>query len=685
MLVHAQGLAEDVVSTGVADWEVKALGGYSFSPPVATGWTGVGARTLIDGRRFDWGYERGDGESWLAVATLGPAAIKSVAGEALTPWKLRPATLPAMRDTLRSIPKVRYATHGTSPDALHATPVDLSRHLSDAAARWTAMLAGHSPVTIPPHSMLRVILDWDDYVCGYGDLTVTGGNGATIATLWAESLYEAPVDGGVAQRLSHKGDRDQIDGKLFLGMGATFTADGGRRRTFSPLWWDAGRYVAIDITTADDELTIHSYSVRETGYPFDFISTFDASDSRLTGLIPASLRTLEMCSHETYMDCPYYEQLMYVGDTRLQALTTYVMTRDARLAKKSVELFDASRSSDGWTTSRYPSRRWQQIPPFSLWWVCMVHDYAMWRGDLQFVRDRMPGVRAVLDAARAFIRADGLFECPPGWNFVDWVRGHGWEKGIPPGGHGNFGVKGSVNWQAVLAFQAGAALERLFDESALHERNVETARQITAAATRAFWDDARGLLAEDLDGKYFSEHAQCLAVIADALDSLQRQRLMKELLHAGEGILAPCSVYFTHYLFEACRLTGNIAGMIDRLGLWFGFPQLGLKTVLESPEPSRSDCHAWGAHPVFHFYASILGIRPVKPGMQAIHIEPQLGPLDWARGQIPHPAGGQLAVQIRKAKSGRLEGHVSVPPGVTASIQINGSCTSWSDREHHFS
>jgi alpha-L-rhamnosidase len=97
LLLLAEGLFEDVLSTGVAPWETKKLGGYSFSPPVASGWTGVGARTGIDGRQFDWGYELGDGEGWLPVSTLGPAAIKSVAGEAVTPWKLRPAALPAMR------------------------------------------------------------------------------------------------------------------------------------------------------------------------------------------------------------------------------------------------------------------------------------------------------------------------------------------------------------------------------------------------------------------------------------------------------------------------------------------------------------------------------------------------------------------------------------------------------------
>ena len=48
----------------------------------------------------------------------------------------------------------------------------------------------------------------------------------------------------------------------------------------------------------------------------------------------------------------------------------------------------------------------------------------------------------------------------------------------------------------------------------------------------------------------------------------------------------------------------------DRMSLWLNLKTLGCKTMLEMPEPSRSDCHAWAAHPVYHYLASILGIRP---------------------------------------------------------------------------
>ncbi|MCK4982730.1 MAG: hypothetical protein KAS17_07380, partial [Victivallaceae bacterium] len=133
-----------------------------------------------------------------------------------------------------------------------------------------------------------------------------------------------------------------------------------------------------------------------------------ASDKSLTSFFPTSWRTMEMCSHETYMDCPYYEQLMYVGDTRLEVLVNYVMTSDDRLPRKALKCFDWSRMTSGLTRSRYPCRYVNLIPPFSLWWICMTHDYFMWRDDPDFVRSLLPGIDAVIAHFHPHVCDDNL-------------------------------------------------------------------------------------------------------------------------------------------------------------------------------------------------------------------------------------------------------------------------------------
>ena len=134
-------------------------------------------------------------------------------------------------------------------------------------------------------------------------------------------------------------------------------------------------------------MTLERCGFLETRYPLEMESRFRSSDPRLDAITPLALRSLQMCAHETYMDCPYYEQMMYVGDTRLEALTTYAISRDDRLPRKALVLFGLSRLPDGLTQARYPSRDVQVIPPFALWWVGMVYDYALWRSDRPSSRD----------------------------------------------------------------------------------------------------------------------------------------------------------------------------------------------------------------------------------------------------------------------------------------------------------
>lgn len=671
-LLLAEGALAGQLTTGVGPWEFKALAGYSFSiRKRGQEFMSVGSNVGIDGGAFAWGFERGEGAGWSAAPVVGNSAVFPHFAEQPTGWKLRPALLPAMLDRPTRAGTARHVqdTPAVSKDVLEASVVRQAEHLANEADAWQRLINGHESLTIPPFTRRRVIVDLEQYFCAYPQLVVTGGAGATFRVSWSEALYshDAASPKGTYQ-VRFKYNRNEIEGKCFLGVGDTFQPDGGAQRMFEPLWWQAGRYVELAVETGAHALTLDAFSFLETRYPYDLRAEFTSSDARLSDdVAPVALRTLEMCSHESYMDCPYYEQLMYVGDTRLEVLTTFVTTPDDRLPRKAVLLFDLSRWSlpNGLATSRYPSRITQSIPPFSLWWVAMVHDRAMWRGDLAFVRLLMPGVRAVLDAFVRTINAEGLIQAPPGWNFVDWVPG--WERGVPPGGVA--GVNGSINFHAAWVFKQAAELETFVGEPELAARAARYAGSIGQASNQTFWDESRGLYSEDAGHTAFSEHTQCLALLGQNVDTTRHSRVVQGLMSATD--LARTTIYFTHYLFETFRLLGRMDKLFERLELWFNLKTLGFKTAFESPEPSRSDCHAWSAHPVFHYFATFLGVRPATFGFETVTITPQFGPLKWMRGSLPHPRG-ELSVDA-KHDAGKLTGTITLPPGVSGTLVWNGA------------
>jgi hypothetical protein len=416
------------------------------------------------------------------------------------------------------------------------------------------------------------------------------------------------------------------------------------------------------VHTADEPLTLNRLALHETRYPLQSASHFSSSDDRLSTLYTIALRTLQMCSHETYMDCPYYEQLQYIGDTRLDALITYAISNDDRLPRQALRAFDISRINSGLTQSRYPSRVRQIIPPFSLWWVAMVHDFAMWRNDPPFVRSLMPGVRAVLEAYRQFIDDRHLLGPIPGWNFGDWIKA--WPNGTPPDGRD--GISGMLNWQLALVLKQAAELEEFLGEADLAHRDRALSGQICDSLNALFWNQSRGLYADDLAHKSFSEHSQSLALLSGRVPADRRESVINGLLNP-EG-LHRATVYFSHYVLDALHAAGQGDELVRRLDGWFGHFDLGMKTMLEQPEPSRSDCHAWGSHPIYQYYASILGIRPASPGFGSVVISPELGSLDWAAGEMVHPAG-MIAVRVDRVGAG-LRANVKLPAGLAGKLRL---------------
>jgi alpha-L-rhamnosidase len=643
----ADGSADADWSTGLAPWEARRIDGYAFADHFNT----------IDGHLYPWGIELGQGDGWTR-AEVNARASTSFPTD-LYPFRLMaPATLPRMLRRPVEAGKVRFVEDIAYVADFLQHRVDAGHHLPEIAGPITALIEGRAPLRIPARKKYRAIIDLENYFCVYLRLVTSQGRDARITITWAEALFEK-LDYLVPY--GPKGNRNEIENKLFAGFTDDFLLDGGANRAYAPLWWQAGRYIELKIETQDEDLVIDQLSLEETRYPLEAESTFTASDQRLPQLMPILLRTLQANAHETFFDCPYYEQLNYTGDTLIDCLGVYAITHDVRLVRKSLQLFHDSRLPDGLTQSRFPSRALQVIPPFSLLWVSMVRNHAWWRGEKDLIRTLLPGARGVLDAHLLHVNSHDLLKNLRGWNFLDWVGK--WQDGVPPNG-GQGGVSGPLNWLFVYALQAAVELETFAGEPELAARYQRLAQAHARATEAAFWNEERGLFADDLDHRRFSEHAQCLAILGGRADAQKTARAAAALTRAPD--LERSTIYFAHYLFETLRVTRQPDPLFHRLEDWLKLRSQGFVTTPEAPEPARSDCHAWGAHPLFHFYATILGIRPAAMGFAQIDIRPQLGPLQTAQGRMVHPAGW-IEVDLRRAGD-QLHGTVTLPEGVTGTF-----------------
>jgi hypothetical protein len=655
-VVQGDGPGEDMADTD-ASWQCAAEPGHQPWPEgmralreEAHQYVVVGPGERLDAAQYDWDWAKlpepgAPAGRWKAAVVSAPATPRSIRvgpGYQLTPdgRLLVPDELPPME--YRPVP---------------AGGVVKAEGLAPEAGFPEAGLA-----RIPAHAKATLLLDRKTLVTAYPELTFSGGKGASVRLGYQEALLEP----GEPWR---KGHRDVFEGKRFLGYQDEVRPDGGSGRVFHSLWWRTWRYLKIDVETADEPLTLDRLVAHFTGYPFEERGRFDAGDPALARLWEVGWRTARSCAHETYVDCPYYEQLQYVGDTRIQALISYAVAGDDRLARQAIDSFERSRRSEGITYSRYPSAPQQFIPPFSLLWVGMVHDFWTWRDDPAFVRRQLPGTRTVLEWFTAHIRPDGLVGRVPWWNFVDWCDD--FEAGVPP--EDADGGSTLLTLQLVGALREAADLESALGEPDRAVRYRKLADASTDAVRRLAWDVGRGLLADTPAKLRFSQQGNILAILAGALPPGQDGVVLNRVLSlprpsiraAGgqPGGVAKASVYFRFYLARALEKLGQADRYLPELEPWREMVDVGLSTFAEIPDAgTRSDCHAWSAHPNYDLLRLVAGIKPAAPGFATVRIEPHLGTLSHLDASLPHPRG-PVTVSYRR-DGAALEAKVMLPPGL---------------------
>jgi hypothetical protein len=641
-LVHGESEAERIADTD-ASWEVEQEAAVTALSPDVSGYYAAEPGERLDGAAFDWNWnsESSPSPRWAKAEILSPASRRGET-DSHNSWWLVPDPLPPME--MKLIP----AGH-----VVRSIGVQVASDLSSAG------------VTIPPNTTAVILFDKSELTTAYPDLKVSGGWGATARITYAEALVDAS---------GQKGNRTQIDGKHIVGLHDEFLPGGCSSCEFIPLAWRTWRYLQLDVKTADQPLRIESLRAWFTAFPFIERARFQSDDQSLSTIWDIGWRTARLDAHDTYMDTPYWERLQYLGDTRIQALISYAVAGDDRLARQAIEAFNNSRIPDGLTQSRYPSSLVQMIPTFSLLWVGMVHDFWMYRGDADFVRRQLPGTRAVLDWFIQRQRSDGLLGRIPWWPFVDW--GKDFASGNPP--QEDDGGSSVITLQFVEALRYAADLEQALGDVALAAKYRVSADRAARAVLKLCWFQ-NGLLADTPAKKHFSQHANILGVWLDVIPRSRQKSVLARVLFSSNDAsmvgaepvpMTAATYYFRFYLARAIEQAGLGDDYLKLLGPWKQMISLGLSTWAESPEPTRSDSHAWSAHPNYDLLTIVAGIHPAKPGFDGVLIEPHLGNLNHVNAAMPTPKG---TIEIEYARDGsNLKAEITLPLGVSGEIVWDG-------------
>ena len=492
------------------------------------------------------------------------------------------------------------------------------------------------PKTIPANAEISFDMSFGDYLTAYPILVVKGGSGGEIRCAWAET--------------PEKADRGIV-------FEDTYRPTGGKGR-FTTSWIRSGMMVRFTVKTDAEPLTIESLDIVESRYPMNVGGAFSCDDESLDAVWRLCRRGLEVCAHEGVWDCPFFEQLTYLGDTRVQFLAQNVLTSDDRLQKHVMERFALARDADGMMPMNVPCDGPQSLSAtYTLIYPLELADYMKWHGDREWLKRQVPTLLSVMSGFRLRENADGLLQNLPGWCFVDWADWPGTAARMGCGLEAGR-LSAIENLFYVLALEAAEDVCRATGEQDMADVWRVRRRRLADSVRSHFWDVGRSLIADDPEKSRFSEHVQALALQADILTDSERRTCLNALVNDAD--LTRVSIYFSHYLFEAFGRSGRTDLILKRLTLWRNFARAGLYTPPETTLPTRSYCHGWSGHPVYHFARHFAGIRPDGDFFSRVCISPQPADLRKIACTVPHELG-QISVDLA-FEDGRAKGMVSLPP-----------------------
>ncbi len=475
--------------------------------------------------------------------------------------------------------------------------------------------------------------------------------------------FEIDAEAGTVLEIAHGEHLD--DGRVRMKIESRNFADryickAGRQKFQMPYRRFGARFLQVHVSKFQS-LVFHSFSLRQVNYPTEQKSAFQSSDSMTNRIFEVAVRTLELCRHEHYEDCPWREQALYAYDARLQARYGYHAFGDYRFPEVSFSLLGRSLRPDHLIALTAPSRVDLVIPIFSFAWIAALAEHYLYSGGPALIEKFAPSVANILESALTrFDRDTGLYRPPTGkdyWHFYEWTPGLCGEIGNGETGGQHHAAYNLHLYEALLAAEW---MTTALGKSPMVKNQKRIMVQHKKALHSAFWDESlKGYRSvRERNGELCGEHEliQALFLALGVVPPGYKKSLLEGII---AGRFVPCTPSATFYLLKA--MTGGGAEArewIDRrlLAKWEEMILRGATSLWET-EAGGDDfnfagslCHGWSALAAYYCSSSILGVEPATPGFEQFRIRVMPGRHQNCKGSIPTPYGN-IEVEWEKCRT----------------------------------
>jgi alpha-L-rhamnosidase len=371
------------------------------------------------------------------------------------------------------------------------------------------------------------------------------------------------------------------------------------------------------------------------------VARFRSSDPGLDAVWSACERTLKMSMEDTFTDCPLYEQTLWIGDARNQALYAFNIYGDPAVSARSLELGAQSLERFPIVCCQVPSTWESLLPAWSFLWGMHVWEHYFHTGDRAFLEKIWPAARRNLEGAYGFLGRHGLFS-GTFWNLLEWAP---IDDAHPTVMHNSL-----LLVAATRAAESCAAA--LGDGSALDW--LRPRRESLVEALNAWWDPDKcsfpdAILEDGTPSPKTCQHNSALAILADVLPAERLPDARAHLLDPPAEMTRISSPFAAQFLYEALDILGEYDAILASIRAnYLPIIDAGATTVWEtfpgstcSPPgfPTRSHCHGWSCSPLQFFNRIVLGIRQTAPGGTEFEVSPWINGLSHASGAVATPHG----------------------------------------------